>query len=106
VSSAKIQLQSAEYDLQNIRLQVNTELLNALKGFENQQKLISIERDNNELSKENIEICLQRLKLGQSTSLEVHQAQDNYVQSSTRLINFQFNLKVAEIKLKQLISTL
>jgi len=106
VSSAKIQLQSAEYDLQNIKLQVNTELLNALRGFENQQKLISIERDNNELSKENIEICLQRLKLGQSTSLEVHQAQDNYVQSSTRLINFQFNLKVAEIKLKQLISTL
>ncbi len=106
VSTAKLQLQSAEYDLQNIKLQVNTELLNALKGFENQQKLIEIEKANNELSKENIDICLQRLKLGQSTSLEVHLAQDNYVQSSTRLINFQYNLKIAEIRLKQLISTL
>jgi outer membrane protein TolC len=87
VATAKLQLQSAQYDLQNMKLQVNTDLLN-------------------ELNKEYIEICLQRLRLGQSTSLELHQAQDSYVQSSTRLINFEYNLKIAEIKLKQLIATL
>lgn len=106
VTTAKLQLQSAEYDLQNIKLQVNTDLLNALTGFKNQQQLMQIEKENNELSKENIEICLQRLRLGQSTSLELHQAQDNYVQSCTRLINFEYNLKIAEIKLKQLIASL
>ncbi len=106
IATAKLQLQSAEYDLQNVKLQVNTDLLNALTGFNNQQKLMEIEKENNELNKENIEICLQRLRLGQSTSLELHQAQDSYVQSSTRLINFEYNLKIAEIKLKQLIATL
>lgn len=106
VATSKIQLQSAEYDLQNVKLQVNTDLLNALTGFKNQQKLMQIEKENNELNKEYIEICLQRLRLGQSTSLELHQAQDSYVQSSTRLINFEYNLKIAEIKLKQLIATL
>lgn len=106
VSTARLQLQSAEYDLQNVKLQVNTDLLNALTGFKNQQKLMLIEKENNELNKEYIEICLQRLRLGQSTSLELHQAQDSYVQSSTRLINFEYNLKIAEIKLKQLIATL
>ncbi len=106
VATAKLQLQSAEYDLQNLKLQVNTDLLNALTGFKNQQKLMQIEKENNELNKEYIEICLQRLRLGQSTSLELHQAQDSYVQSCTRLINFEYNLKIAEIKLKQLIATL
>lgn len=106
ISTAKLQLQSAEYDLQNVKLQVNTELLNALTGFNNQRKLMQIEKENNELNKEYIEICLQRLRLGQSTSLELHQAQDSYAQSSTRLINFEYNLKIAEIKLKQLIATL
>lgn len=67
---------------------------------------MQIEKENNELNKEYIEICLQRLRLGQSTSLELHQAQDSYVQSSTRLINFEYNMKMAEIKLKQLIATL
>ena len=105
-ATAKIQLQSAEYDLQNIKLQVNTELSNMLTEFDNQQKLLDIETENNELAKENIQISIDRLKHGQTTSLEVHMAQEDYVQSSTRLINFRYNLKLAETKLKQLVSTL
>ena len=106
VSTTKIQTQSAEYDLQNIKLQVNTALQNSLLDFENQQQLLKIEKENNELAKENIKISLERLRLGQATSLEVRLAQQDYVQSSTRLINFQYNLKIAETHLKQLISAL
>lgn len=106
VSTAKIMVQNAQYDLRNVKLQVNTEFENAFTEFENQQQLLKIERENNSLAKENIQICLERLRLGQSTSLEVRLAQQDYVQSSTRLINFQYNLKIAETKLKQLVSTL
>lgn len=106
VTTAKIQLQSAEYDLQNVELQVNTDLENALTGFENQHQLLKIEKENNELTKENLQISLQRLRLGQTTSLEVHLAQENFVLSGTRLINFEYNLKIAETKLKQLIASL
>ena len=104
--TSKILAQSAEYDLQNIKMQVNTTLENTLTEFENQQKLLTIEAENNELAKENIEISMARLKQGQTTSLEVHQAQEFYVQSCTRLINFRYNLKMAETKLKQLVSEL
>jgi len=103
---AKKELQSAEYDLESVRLQMNTELQNSLTDFENQQQLLSIEKENSKLAKENMEISLQRLRLGQTTSLEVHQAQESYVQSFTRLINFKYNLKITETKLKQLIASL
>lgn len=106
ISVAKIQSQSAGYDLQNIKLQVNTLLENTLTDFENQQKLLQIETENNELALENIKISLERLRLGQTTSLEVHIAQEDFVQSNTRLINFRYNLKLAETKLKQLVSEL
>lgn len=106
ISVAKKELQSAEYNLENVKLQVNTELQNALIDFENQQRLLQIEKENNQLTKENMEISLQRLRLGQTTSLEVHQAQESYVQSSTRLLNFEYNLKIGETKLKQLVSSL
>lgn len=106
ITTAKIQLQSAEYDFRNIELQVNTEFQNALTGFENQQKLLQIEKENNELTRENLQISLQRLRLGQTTSLEVHLAQENFVLSCTRLINFEYNLKIAETKLKQLVASL
>jgi outer membrane protein len=106
ISIARKELQSAEYDLENVKLQVNTELQNTLTDFENQQHLLQIEKENNKLTKENIEISLQRLRLGQTTSLEVHLAQESYVQSCTRLTNFEYYLKIAETKLKQLISSL
>ncbi len=106
IAEATIQMQSAQYDLDYVKLQVASELQNAITNFENQRKLMLIEKENNALTKENFEISLSRLKLGQTTSLEVHQAQENYVQSSTRLINFEYNLKINEIKLKQLISSL
>jgi outer membrane protein TolC len=103
ISTAKLDVLSAEYDLENIKLQVKNDLLNAITQFENQQRLQVIEKENNALTKENLEISLQRMKLGQTTSLEVHLAQENYVQSCTRLINFEYNLKVAETKLRQLL---
>jgi outer membrane protein len=106
IDAAKIQLQSTEYSLERIKLQVNTELQNALTEYESQQQMLEIERVNSEMAKENLDISMQRLRLGQTTSLELHQALESYVGSYTRLINFEYNLKVAETKLKQLLSSL
>jgi outer membrane protein TolC len=106
VYGARINVLSAEYELSEVKNQVNTELEKALIDFDNQQQLMEIEKENNQLAKENFEISLQRLRLGQTISLEVHQAEEDYVQSCTRLINFQYNLKIAEMRLKQLVSGL
>jgi outer membrane protein len=106
VSIAKIELNSAKYALENVKIEMNTELLNALADFENQKSLLNIEQENAVLAKENLEISMQRLRFGQTTSLEVRQAQESYQDSKTRLINFKYNLKVAETKLKQLIAEL
>jgi len=106
ISNSKIQFKSAEYQLENAKLQVQTQFQNALTDFENQQKLLAIEQQNSEMVKENLEISLLRLKLGQTTALEVKLAQQSYEDSFTRLINFKYNLKIAETKLKQLIAGL
>jgi outer membrane protein TolC len=106
VSVAKLELKSAEYAYENVKIEMNTQLQNALTDFENQQALLIIEQENSLLAKENLEIAMQRLRFGQTTSLEVRQAQESYENAVTRLINFKFNLKVAETKLKQLIAEL
>jgi outer membrane protein TolC len=89
-----------------MRLQMNQQLQNALTQFENQLSLLRIEKDNAVLAKENLEISIQRLRYGQTTSLEVSLAEGSFVESLTRLTNFEYNLKVAETKLKQLLSKL
>jgi outer membrane protein len=104
IKSAKLLLNSTEYNLENIKLEINRELQNTLTDFENQKKLLEIEKTNTSLARENLDISIDRLRLGQTTSLELHQAQESFVDSETRLINFEYNLKVAETKLKQLLS--
>ncbi len=106
VSGAKIQLQAAEYGLDATKLATNVLLENAITSFEEEQRLLEIELSNDALAKENLDISMQRLRLGQTTALEVRQAQESYVDSRTRLINFSYNLKVAETRLKQLIAAL
>ena len=106
IKVAKIQLQSDQYNLENVRLKINQQLQNALTQFENQLNLLKIEKDNAILAKENLEISIQRLRYGQTTSLEVSLAENSFVDSLTRLINFEYNLKVAETKLKQLLARL
>jgi outer membrane protein TolC len=104
IKTARIQLSSDEYNLESIRLQMNEQLQNALTQFENQLNLLRIEKDNAILAKENLEISIQRLRFGETTSLEVSLAEGSFVDSLTRLISFEYNLKVAETKLKQLLS--
>ncbi|MEI7492447.1 MAG: TolC family protein [Bacteroidota bacterium] len=106
VKAAKIQLQSSQYNLDNVKLQVNTQLKTALTDFDDQKTLLGIEKDNLTLAKENLRISLERLRLGQTTALEVRQAQESYANSLARFYDFEFNLKVAETTLKQLVAGL
>jgi len=106
IKTARLQLQSSRQLLENVKLQANQDLQNAVTQFENQRKLLLAEKDNIALAKENMEISLARLKMGQTTTLEARQAQQSFVEAHTRLTNFQYNMKVAETKLKQLLAEL
>jgi outer membrane protein len=106
VRTARLQLQSSEYNLESTKIGVNSDLQNTLTIYESQLQLLEIEKNNTELARENLNISIERLRLGQTTTLELHQAQESYVDSQTRLINFEYYLKVAETRLKKLMSGL
>jgi outer membrane protein len=106
VKVARLQYDAAKYNLEAVTIDLRIQLQNAISDFENQKQLLKIELDNDALAKENLEISMQRLRLGQTTALEVKLAQESYVDSVTRLINFLYNVKVAETKLRQLMAEL
>ncbi|HTX89459.1 MAG TPA: TolC family protein [Bacteroidales bacterium] len=106
IKTSRLGLQSAGYGLENIKLQVNMQLQNALTDYTNEMDLVKLETGNLALARENLDISMDRLQLGQTTSLEVRQAEDSYAQSLLRLILFKYSAKVSETRLKQLISSL
>ena len=103
---AKLQYDEATFNLEATSLELRIQLENAISDFEYQKQLLKLELDNDALAKENLEISLQRLRLGQTTELEVKLAQESFVDSRTRLISFMYNVKVAETKIKQLMAEL
>jgi len=103
---AELNVASSQADLERLQLEMNLALQNAFNDFDNQKALLKIEEENNLMTKEYLEISIQRLRLGETNSLEVHLAQETFMNSNTRLINYRFNLKLAETKLRQLVAGL
>lgn len=106
VKVARLQEQGARYNLESTKTAVNTQLQNSLSDYHHAMQLLDLERSNTLLARENLTISMHRLRLGQTTALEVRQAEESYIQSLTRFIQFAYTAKVAETKLKQLVATL
>jgi len=104
VQVAKLRSQSTLFTLEDAKIQIVTELENELNNYETQIHLVQVESENEALTKENLNIAIERLRLGQITSLEAHQAQESFVEAQTRRINFNYNLKLVETRIKQLVA--
>ncbi len=104
VKIAKIQALSAEHQLAQTRLEILEDLEQTFLEYENNKKLYEIEVESYKFALENLEINQARFRLGHSTSLEVHIAQEVYMQSATRMVDFAYALKMSETKLKQLVA--
>lgn len=68
--------------------------------------LISIEEKNQAIAKENLDITLEKFRIGTITTLEFRAAQLNYINAKVRFSNTQYQAKLSEITLKELAGNL
>jgi outer membrane protein TolC len=106
IDISKLNSYSIELQLENTKKQVRTQFLTALHVFRTNLKLLDIENSTKILARENLYLAIERLKLAQTTAIEVRDAQVSYENSLTRLSTIYFNLKLAETELKLLMGEL
>lgn len=102
VKQARLDIQTQQVLLENQVSQIDVSVNNAYKDYELYKKLLALEEDNIQLAKENVNIALQRFRLGISTNLELREAQISLEQGYDRLIAARYNTKVAETELLRL----
>ena len=102
VKQARLGVRLQEVNLANQTSQLDVSVNNAFKNYELYKKLLNLEEDNILLAKENVNIALQRFKLGASTYIELHEAQISLAEAYDRLIAARYNTKVAETELLRL----
>ncbi|SDQ51271.1 TolC family protein [Flagellimonas zhangzhouensis] len=68
--------------------------------------LMELEATNEEIARENLEITVEKYRIGIIPTIEFRTAQLNYINASVRLSNAKYQAKVSEILLKQLAGNL
>lgn len=91
-----IQIRNQQLTMQQLALQLNTEIQNAYINYASALKTIALEKNNLELATENIMIATERYKKLSITAVELRQVQISYLAAKYRLYNALYQAKMAE----------
>ena len=95
-----IQYQNLLLESQQSQLQLS--VVNAYRDFEYQIKALDLEESNIQLAHENVNIMLETYRLGNTTYIQLREAQITLAEAYNRLIAARYNAKVAETELLRL----
>lgn len=101
-TNALIEVENRMYQLQEVEQEVKAELLTIYFAYENNLRLVAMEEQNLNVARENLEIALERYRLGALSGLELREVQKSLLDAEERLISIKFQTKLAEISLMQI----
>lgn len=101
-TNALIEVETRVYRFQEVEQDVKAELLTVYNAYQNNLRLAKMEGQNLEVARENLEIALERYRLGALSGLELREVQKSLLDAEERLISVKFQTKLAEISLLQI----
>ncbi len=101
-TNALIEVENRMYRYQEIEQDIKAELLTVYYAYENNLRLVQMEEQNLDVARENLEIALERYRLGALSGLELREVQKSLLDAEERLISVKFQTKLAEISLLQI----
>ncbi len=100
--NANIGVSSAQIQFKQTQQRIQAQLQQAYQTYTTNLLLVRLETQNQETAKQNMDISLDKFRLGSLSAIEFREAQLNYLNASARTSDAQFQAKQAEIALKQL----
>ncbi|MHB1147834.1 MAG: TolC family protein [Lutibacter sp.] len=98
---AKIQLENTDLEIAQQRQTLASQLGTAYKTYLTNISLIELERSNAIIAKENLDITMEKFRIGTIPTIEFRTAQLNYINAIVRYSNAKFQAKLSEISLKE-----
>ena len=103
---AKIQIENSKITIEQQNMALNSQLATSYQTYLTNLELIALEENNQAIAKQNLNITLDKFRIGTITTLEFRTAQLNYVNATVRYSNAQFQGKLSEIALRELAGNL
>lgn len=87
---AKLQIENSQLAIEQQNTLLNTQLSTAFQTYLTNLELIDLEENNENIARQNLEITLDKFKIGTITTLDFRTAQLNYVNAKVRYSNAQY----------------
>lgn len=100
--NAKIGIDNANINYKQRVLDVQAQISNLYVSYLSGLDLMKLGQSNVEVAKRNLDISLEKYKLGNITPLEIREAQRNYLDAQSKFFTAQYQSKSAEIMLKEI----
>lgn len=104
LKNQNLQIENETIGLYLITMQMNNNLYKAIRMYNNYCDQIQFEKKNELLAKENINLSIERLRLGNTNILEVKDAESSYQNILNKIVEFSFGAKLEELKIMELIN--
>jgi len=103
IHNSSIERDSKELRYREVEQGIRADLLTIYSAYSNNLRLISLEEQNFQTARENLDIALERYKLGSLSGIDLREVQKSLLDARERLISAHYQTKLAEVSL-QLIS--
>lgn len=100
--NARLTMQYRQLNYDKQRQAVDADLQKAYKDYRYYLQALQLEEENLDIAKENVMVALERFRQGQSTTLEIKEAQKSLEDAYYRLITARYNAKASETALLRL----
>ena len=99
IQNAKINAENSKFNYEAIKLSLERELYSVFISYQNNIQLREMELANLEVARENNEIAIERYRVGNSSPLELREAQITLLEANLKRLDAAYFVKTGEIDL-------
>ncbi|ESU20176.1 outer membrane efflux protein [Flavobacterium cauense R2A-7] len=99
---AKLQVENATLAIEQQKQTISSQLASLFQTYLTNVELAKLEESNEAIAKRNLEITLDKFKIGTIPTIEFRNAQQNYVNAIARNSSAKFQAKISEVMLNEI----
>ncbi len=103
---AKIQLENSGLMIDQQNLLVKTAMSTAYESYQTNLSLARLEENNADIARQNLNITLEKYKIGTISAVEFRDAQENFINAVSRFNSSRLQAKLSELALKEMIGNI